>query len=210
MEKVANYAFQKFRFHPLLDREDLISVGFIGLQDAATRYDPDNKTKAQFKTYARPRIYGKILDHIRELDWVPRLERKRQKEDPSCIIPKIQSAGVYNTEDTIPDNISILDLNTTHHDTKPGARAESLTGIRMHDKWQSEARMDDLQDFLFQDLSPRSKEIARDYYVNGLTQQQIADKIGVNYTRVSQLFSERISYVVKDRAKQYSALDMAS
>ena len=55
---------------PCYDTDDLISMGIIGLLDALEKYDPD--MGASFKTYAKYRIRGRILDEIRDLQWTPR------------------------------------------------------------------------------------------------------------------------------------------
>jgi len=52
------------------DADDLISAGIIGLLDALEKYDPAMQTN--FRTYARYRIRGAILDEIRSLQWTPR------------------------------------------------------------------------------------------------------------------------------------------
>ena len=55
---------------PCCDTDDLVSVGIIGLLDALEKYDP--VMQATFKTYAKYRIRGAILDEIRNLKWTPR------------------------------------------------------------------------------------------------------------------------------------------
>ena len=50
--------------------EDLFSAGIIGLMDAIDKFDPSQQI--QFKTYAKIRIKGAMLDEIRSLDWIPR------------------------------------------------------------------------------------------------------------------------------------------
>lgn len=47
-----------------LEHDELISLGYIGLMDAKTRYDSD---KAAWKTYAQIRIRGAIIDGIRSM-----------------------------------------------------------------------------------------------------------------------------------------------
>ena len=55
---------------PCCGVDDLVSVGIIGLLDALEKYDPN--MRASFKTYAKYRIRGAILDEIRNLQWTPR------------------------------------------------------------------------------------------------------------------------------------------
>ncbi|MBD3181094.1 FliA/WhiG family RNA polymerase sigma factor [Candidatus Poribacteria bacterium] len=55
---------------PCCNADDLASVGIIGLLDAVEKYNPLMQTS--FKTYAKYRIRGAILDEIRKLHWTPR------------------------------------------------------------------------------------------------------------------------------------------
>lgn len=55
---------------PCCDADDLVSSGLIGLLDALEKYDPIEQTS--FRTYAKCRIRGAMLDEIRNLKWAPR------------------------------------------------------------------------------------------------------------------------------------------
>lgn len=55
---------------PCCDVDDLVSCGIIGLLDALEKYDPS--MDVSFRTYAKCRIRGSILDEIRKLKWAPR------------------------------------------------------------------------------------------------------------------------------------------
>jgi len=59
----------------LLDFEDLIGYGMIGLMESLDTYNPDKGVK--FSTYAFYRIRGAILDALRSLDWMPREMRRK-------------------------------------------------------------------------------------------------------------------------------------
>ena len=61
-----------------LDRDDLFSVGVMGLMHAATTYDAARG--ASFKTFAYTAIRGAILDEVRKLDPVPRQRRERLRK----------------------------------------------------------------------------------------------------------------------------------
>jgi RNA polymerase sigma factor FliA len=62
---------------PHLDRDDLRSVGTIGLISAAERFDPSRGIL--FKSYAERRIKGSILDDLRDQDWLTRNQREKLK-----------------------------------------------------------------------------------------------------------------------------------
>lgn len=67
-----------YHYHQVLDMEDLVMVGVIGLIDAMNKYKKDKKN--QFKTYAEFRIRGEIIDELRKQDWMTRSERNKQKK----------------------------------------------------------------------------------------------------------------------------------
>ncbi len=60
-----------------VELDDLISVGLMGLMDAADRYQ--SSKGAKFETYAEFRIRGSMIDELRSQDWVPRSMRMISK-----------------------------------------------------------------------------------------------------------------------------------
>jgi RNA polymerase sigma factor for flagellar operon FliA len=67
----------------IVDSDDVISYGTMGLIDAVERYDPDRGIK--FETYAIQRIRGAIIDALRSLDQIPRTARQRAREIEAAI-----------------------------------------------------------------------------------------------------------------------------
>lgn len=63
----------------MLEANDLVQIGMIGLLDAIDRFDPARGVK--FETYAVTRIRGSIQDELRKLDWVPRSVRRKMRID---------------------------------------------------------------------------------------------------------------------------------
>ncbi len=61
----------------VVDFDDLIIVGMMGLMDAVKKFNP--KRDVLFKTYAEFRIRGEIIDELRKQDWMSRSERRKQK-----------------------------------------------------------------------------------------------------------------------------------
>ncbi len=60
-----------------IDYEDVVSQGLLGLIEALERYDPRFGTV--YSTYATLRVRGKILDYLRNQDWLPRSVRQRAR-----------------------------------------------------------------------------------------------------------------------------------
>ena len=62
---------------------ELVSVGVLGLIEAATRYQPS--LGVPFDAFARQRIHGAMLDALRSLDTVPRSVRRLQRQAEDAI-----------------------------------------------------------------------------------------------------------------------------
>ena len=61
-------AYQKKRVLPrFVDADELVSAAYMGLVEAASRFDPG--MNVNFSTYAYPRISGAIHDYLRECGW---------------------------------------------------------------------------------------------------------------------------------------------
>jgi len=63
---------------PSMSYEDLIGQAVIGLIEAIDSYDPERGVK--FETYAYHRIRGSVIDMLREMDWLPRSLRRKERE----------------------------------------------------------------------------------------------------------------------------------
>ena len=53
------------RVNSIIDIEDIVQIGMLGLISAAHNYTP--KKNASFASYASIRVKGEILDYLREL-----------------------------------------------------------------------------------------------------------------------------------------------
>ena len=62
-----------------VELEDLVSAGVIGLIEAARSFD--SSKNVQFKTFAKFRIRGAILDSLRETDWGSRSHAQKRPRD---------------------------------------------------------------------------------------------------------------------------------
>lgn len=61
----------------VIDQEDLIQAGIIGLMSALEKFDGNRDV--QFETFARFRIRGAVLDELRIRDWLPRSARNKNQ-----------------------------------------------------------------------------------------------------------------------------------
>jgi len=91
----------------VLDYDDLISAGNIGLLDAIEKFDPENERKAQFQTYATFRIRGAILDEINSMDWTPRSVRQNIRGVLASIEQHYKKSQLEPTIDDIAKEANI-------------------------------------------------------------------------------------------------------
>ena len=92
---------QRFATYSCCDTDDFISAGIIGLLDALEKYDPAIQTS--FKTYAKYRIRGAILDEIRNLQWTPRSIQEKVQNLKRAYTHLEQSLSRPPTEGEVAD-----------------------------------------------------------------------------------------------------------
>src|SRR5437763_13986513 len=76
---------------PLLEAEDLISYGMIGVINAIDRFDPERGVR--FEAFATSRIRGAVIDQLRALNWLPRSAVARVKQVETVLATLEQRLG---------------------------------------------------------------------------------------------------------------------
>lgn len=74
-------------------RDELHSLGLMGLFDALEKFDPGRDLK--FDTYASFRVRGAIIDGLRKEDWLPRSSREKAKR-LEATIEKLEQKHMRN------------------------------------------------------------------------------------------------------------------
>lgn len=191
----------KNRGEPL---DDLVQVGTIGLIKAIDRFDPERGL--EFTTYATPTILGEIKRHFRDKGWSIRVPRRLQElsakvnqatdeltvelqRSPSVeeiaaklgvsaeeILEAMESSGAYTSVS--------LEAGGTSEDDEAPALIDRLGSVD-EDLDASDDRM--VIDDAIRDFSPREQEIVRMRFIDGLTQVEIAKRLGVSQVQVSRL-----------------------
>src|SRR5688572_32464509 len=80
----------------ILDYDDVMSYGTIGLIEAIDRYDDSKGVK--FETYAISRVRGAIIDAMRSLDRLPRSTRQKARRIDAASAELTQRLGRKPTE----------------------------------------------------------------------------------------------------------------
>jgi len=149
---------------PQVDVEDLESAGYLGLIDAAGKYDSSRKTK--FATYATPRIRGAIGDELRRVDWVPRLVRQR-KEVPIFMAHFSDISRLSSNDDDDNNSGFVVEDN----------------GVDQIKRIDMKLRM---KEAILQ-LKPKYQEAVYLYYFDGWTLKEAARYMGTTESRVCQI-----------------------
>ena len=95
VKRIANKIYQKINNR--LSQDELTSLGLDGLYDAIEGFDLTQHNK--FETYSYTRIFGSIIDNLRQYDWVPRSVHIRQNN-----IEKIIRPGIMNIKSQMLEN----------------------------------------------------------------------------------------------------------
>lgn len=189
---------------------ELVSVGVIGLIDAAGRYKPS--TGVPFDAFARRRVQGAMLDSLRDLDWAPRSLRRLRRDVDSAIMNARRRLGREPAEADIAEEMSLsladyekaveqlrtLELGAVRSLDAPGEDGISRLEMCIDPSEGAVARIErqELRDHLaraIEQIPDRERQILALYYEEELTLAEIGEVIGVGESRVSQLRSLALS-----------------
>ena len=184
--------------------EDLVQVGSIGLLLAIERFDTERGV--QFATYAVPTIVGEIQRHFRDRTWALHVPR-RMKELSLRLTRTIESATAdLGRAPTIAelakltgiDEDEVVEALETYH----AYSARSLSQPLGQDAQGEETMQDVLgaEELGYEEvedgalveagmaaLDPRERLIVELRFFEGLTQSEIAARVGISQMHVSRL-----------------------
>ena len=187
---------------------ELVSVGVLGLIDAATRYQPT--LGVPFDAFARRRIQGAMLDALRGLDWVPRSVRKMQRQSEEVTARLRQSLGREpETEEiaaamgvSLDDYTHFLDeVRTVEVAVARPAQADgeptSLIDLVIDSGSGQQVQLEraELRQHLaraLRQLPERERQVLSLSYVQDLTLAEIGKVFGVGESRISQIRTQGI------------------
>jgi RNA polymerase sigma factor FliA len=185
---------------------DLVSVGVLGLIDAAGRYKPS--LGVPFDAFARRRVQGAMLDSLRDLDWAPRslrrmrrdvdmamgnLRRKLNREPEEAEIAKEMGMTLADYEKTI-EQLRTLDIGAIRSLDAPSEDGTSRIELCVDPSEGVVTQLErkELRAHLakaIEQLPERERQILALYFDEELTLAEIGQVIGVGESRVSQLRS---------------------
>lgn len=160
----------------VIDEGDLMSEAFFGLTDAISRFEPGRGL--QFMTFAALRIRGAMVDGIRRVDWVPRLERVKVKKG------ELEEPVLVSSLDAMKSRFarkSDTGHGTGHGDFDIGDSGAPDPLARQHelDVWRR----------VLKGFSKTERLIALLYFREQITMKEIGQQVGICESRVSQIIS---------------------
>jgi len=199
---------------PHVEMDDLVGAGTLGLVDALRKFDPSRKVKLE--SYARHRIRGGILDALRTLDPASRDMRRRVRKVEKTYRELEARLGrpVQGEEVARALGISLKvwhrwaqevhalgfdalqNSETAAAAAKLPVREENRVVVREPAEdpfdlcYRREQR--DLLNRALERLPERERLIMTLYYQHELTMKEIASRLEVDESRVSQLHAEAL------------------
>ena len=198
----------KNRGEPL---EDLVQVGSLGLIKAIDRFDPDRGV--EFTTFATPTIMGEIKRHFRDKGWSVRVPRRLQElsarvnqvtDDLTSELNRIPTVEeIAERLDTSVDEVLEAMESSSAYSSVPleGGTTEDEDAPGIIDRFATEdadlISSDDriVIEETLASFSPREQDAIRMRFVEGLTQVEIAEKLGISQVQVSRLLRRALKRV---------------
>lgn len=213
------------RLPPQVEVSELVSVGVLGLIDAAGRFRPS--LGVPFSAFARRRIHGAMLDSLRGLDWAPRAVRKLRRDVDAAIARLRFQLGREPKETEIAaaldvsegeyekmlDRLKSAELATIRQ-SSVGEDGRSVLDVEIEPSEGPHARLEraEMRQLLasaITELPERERHILALYYDEELTLAEIGEVIGVGESRVSQLRSQAIARLRAALRSQIARRDAA-
>jgi RNA polymerase sigma factor for flagellar operon FliA len=192
-----------------IELNELVSVGMMGLVEAARRFEPT--LGVPFDAFARRRVHGAMVDSLRGMDWAPRSVRRMRREVDSAIAKVRHEINREPTDLEIAQALSVSEKD--YQRMLDQIRAVDLASIRQLESGPDElslldvafdpedgphARLEraEMREHLARailQIPPRERQILSLYYEHELTLAEIGQVIGVGESRVSQLRTQAIA-----------------
>ncbi|MGI9023110.1 MAG: RNA polymerase sigma factor SigF [Acidimicrobiales bacterium] len=204
---LAEYLARRFtnRGEPL---DDLVQVASLGLLKAVDRFDPDRGL--EFSTYATPTIVGELKRHFRDKGWAVRVPRRvqelhlrlasvvgtlSQNLGRSPTIGEIAQAASASEEDVLEAIEAGHAYRFTSLDAPSGTDDEGSLGSQLGEEDQALADSEHRVALspLIAHFPQREQMILHLRFFEGLTQSEIAARLGISQMHVSRLLARSLS-----------------
>ncbi|HVB07027.1 MAG TPA: SigB/SigF/SigG family RNA polymerase sigma factor [Acidimicrobiales bacterium] len=186
--------------------DDLVQAGSIGLIKAVEGFDPD--LGFEFSAYAATTIIGELKRHFRDRGWSVRAPRRVQElylslgpivEELSQRFGRSPTVRELASEANVSEEAVLEALEAAHAYRSasldaPAPEGDSL-GSRLGALDEDFATVENRTTLLPQlaALAPRDRLIIELRFVEGLTQSEIATRLGLSQMQISRLLSRSLA-----------------
>lgn len=196
----------------MLEAEDLVSYGTIGLINAVDRYDPERGVR--FEAFATARIRGAVIDQLRVLNWLPRSAVSRVKQVETALATLEQRLGRPAKEDEaakelgvtsekyrqmlVEAGLSVLSLDAPLSMFAQDDELMTLSDLLEDSATLSPADATEKKELLtmlgsaIDRLPERERILLSLYYIEELTMKEISKVMDVSESRVCQLHTQAL------------------
>ncbi len=183
--------------------DDLEQVASLGLLRAIDRFDPNRGL--EFSTFATPTILGELKRHFRDKGWAVRVPRRVQELHlllnttvadlthqlgRSPTIAELATATRSSEEEVLEAMEAAQAYRSASIDGRSASAPEGADprlGVDDLGLFEAENRV--LVEELLAHLAPREQLLLRLRFFEDMTQQQIAERLGVSQMHVSRLLA---------------------
>lgn len=181
--------------------DDLVQVASLALIKAVERFDPERGV--EFSTFATTTIIGELKRHFRDRGWAIRAPRRIQElylELGSTTETLTHELGRVPTVSELAGSMGITEelvleaMDAGRDYRAPSIDAPSYDASASGQVGEADRNLDGVEDRLtlalsFADLPEREKTILKLRFVDGLTQSEIAERVGLSQMHVSRLLA---------------------
>lgn len=193
-----------------VSRDDLISLGMMGLFDALNKFDINRDLK--FDTYASFRVRGAIIDGLRKEDWLPRSAREKAKKMEATIeqleqklmrhatpeeLAEYMNMPVEEVYQTVQEHFfsNILSINETLQDQddvdgKSYVIRDESTRTPEQETIYKEL-LNELEENI-QKLNEKEQLVLSLFYSEEMTLTEIGEMLDLSTSRISQIHSKAL------------------
>jgi RNA polymerase sigma-B factor len=197
------------RFRGRAEREDLEQVALLALLKAIDRFDTEHG--ASFVSYAAATIVGELKRHLRDTAWAVRVPRRLQEvgllvsrsvDDLTQELGRSPSVAELAertdlTEDEVLEGLDVGGAFTAESlDAPAGEDGPTLEPVADEDSMDMLEEWATVADVL-RALPERERRILYLRFFRGLSQSEIAERIGVSQMHVSRLLAKTLEELRK-------------
>lgn len=150
--------------------DELLSPAYLGLVKASRKFDPAKGNK--FVTYASPAVNGAIIDYLRYRGWGDyRCRQRLAEKHPDRHMPELEQMDVQYDKEEYGHSKDVQDAEALAMDNPVDKR---LISQEFFEK-------------VFTHLPEQHRQIMQLYYIEGRSQDEIAEMLALSHGQVQQL-----------------------